>query len=701
MNKSKYLLFSLTILVTLQVIAQSNNMLSIEKLWQLKRLSEPMPSKDGSKVIYGEKSFDIPTNKGTNIIYLQDLITGRITKLTNENQNAYSAKWSPDEKSVTFLSNTKEGPQIFSTEIGAQNEATQLTQIKGGIGTYKYSPSGKHLAYTAQVKLDKSTQEIYPDLDKTSGKMIDGLLYRHWDAWHDGTYSHLFLVAIENGKPIAQAKDLMQDEHFDCPLKPHGGDDDYNWSHDGNKIAFVCKKETGTAAAFSTNSDIYVYELNTQEILNVSRKNKGYDKQPEFSPDDKQLLWLSMSTPGYESDKANLKVVVFAGIDGGTKGTLKAQVEPVKTLSAQFDYTIEHASWIDNQSIAFIAVKDGCKNLFTYNPKFTTNNGIAELSNGLQDFISLAVAGKGKKFLLGLRTRIDEPAALYKIDLNGKQTQLSPTNQAMLANIQWGKVEKRLIPASDGKNILTWVIYPPDFDPKKKYPTLLYCQGGPQSPVSQGFSYRWNFQLMAAKGYIVVAPNRRGLPGFGSEWNDAITGDYGGQCMRDYLSAIDALCQEPFVNKQQLGAVGASFGGYSVYWLAGNHQNRFKAFIAHCGMFNMESWYSSTEEMFFAHHDNNGPYWYQNKPSNFDASPHRFVQNWNTPILVIHNEKDYRVPVTQGMEAFTAAQSMQIPSKFLYFPDENHWVTKPQNSVLWQRVFFEWLDQWLKAPASK
>jgi dipeptidyl aminopeptidase/acylaminoacyl peptidase len=697
----KQFLFLLYFFFAIPLFAQ-DNMLTTEKLWQLKRLSEPMPSPDGKWVIYGAKSYDIALNKGNNIIYLQNLTDGKMSKLTNEKQNAFSAKWSTDGLSVTFLSNTNDGAQLFKVDINNNSNAQQLTHIKGGIGAYKFSPDGKHLAFTAQVKLDKTTQEIYQDLDKTSGRVIDGLLYRHWDAWHDGTYSHLFLAPVNNGIPGENAIDLLLGERYDCPLKPHGGDDDFTWSPDGSKIAYVCKKETGTTAAFSTNSDVYVYRLKDKDLLNISRKNKGYDKQPEFSPDGKQLLWLSMTTPGYESDKSNIKVYVFDGINAGNKDGIKAQVEPVKTLTAQFDYTIEHASWIDNQKIAFIAVKDASKNIFIYNPKNTSNNGISALSNGLQDFNSLAILNGKNKGLLALQTKIDQPAELVKIDLiTGKQSQLTSLNKDLLSGIQFGKVEKRLIPATDGKNILTWVIYPPNFDPKKSYPTLLYCQGGPQSPVSQGFSYRWNFQLMAAHGYIVIAPNRRGLPGFGSEWNDAITGDYGGQCMRDYLSAIDAVSKEPFVNREKLGAVGASFGGFSVYWLAGNHQNRFKAFIAHCGMFNMESWYGSTEEMFFAQHDNNGPYWYQNKPSNFDASPHRFVQNWNTPILVIHNEKDYRVPVTQGMEAFTAAQSMQIPSKFLYFPDENHWVTKPQNSVLWQRVFFEWLDQWLKAPASK
>jgi dipeptidyl aminopeptidase/acylaminoacyl peptidase len=497
-----------------------------------------------------------------------------------------------------------------------------------------------------------------------------------------------------SGTPI----DIMLGEKFDCPLQPHGGDDDYAWSKDGNMLAYSCKKENGTQAAFSTNSDIYLYSLNDKSTINVSFRNSGYDRAPQFSTDGNKLAWLSMKKPGYESDKNNLKIYHIKPINLDSKKGIKASVEPVENLTSNFDYTIDEFQWMDASRVVFISIKEGTKNFFVYDPKSKNINNIFQVTKADQDYSGFSFGVDGKKpVLVGCKTRMDMPAEVFFIDLlSGKEKQISFSNAEILKNTKMGRVEKRWIKATDGKQILTWVIYPPDFDASKKYPTLLYCQGGPQSPVSQSFSYRWNFQLMAANDYIVVAPNRRGLPGFGSEWNDAIQGDYGGQCMKDYLSAIDAVATEPFVNKDKLGAVGASFGGYSVYWLAGHHERKFKAFIAHCGMFNMESWYGSTEEMFFANNDNNGPYWNQPHPNNFDASPHKFVQNWNTPILIIHNEKDFRVPVTQGMEAFTAAQTMGVPSKFLYFPDENHWVTKPQNSILWQRVFFEWLDQWLK-----
>lgn len=683
--------------------SQAPEKLSIEKLWKLNRVTEPQISPDGKSIIYCVRTYDVKANKSTNIIYKSTINGDQKIAISSPKENANSARWRPDGKKILFLSNTDNGTQLFEMNPDGSG-ITQITNIADGINGYQYAPDGKNLAFVADVKLDNEVKDIYPDLDKSSGRIIDGLLYRHWDAWHDYKYSHLFIVSLENGKVNGTPIDIMAGEKFDCPLQPHGGDDDYAWSKDGSMLAYSCKKESGTQAAYSTNSDIYIYTLKDKSTFNVSFRNGGYDRAPQFSPDGSKIAWLSMKKPGYESDKNNIKVFNLKPAKASDKSGKIEAVEPVVTLTSNFDYTIEEFNWIDASRIVLIAVKEATKNFFIYDPKSKSPFNISQLTKADQDFSSMQFGLDGKKpVLIGVKTRIDMPAEVFQIDMiTGKDKQISFANQDILKNTQMGRVEKRWIKATDGKQILTWVIYPPDFDPTKKYPTLLYCQGGPQSPVSQGFSYRWNFQLMAANGYIVVAPNRRGLPGFGSEWNDAIQGDYGGQCMNDYMSAIDALAKEPFVNKDKLGAVGASFGGYSVYWLAGHHERKFKAFIAHCGMFNMESWYGSTEEMFFAQNDNRGPYWSQPHPNNFDASPHKFVQNWNTPILVIHNEKDFRVPVTQGMEAFTAAQTMGIPSKFLYFPDENHWVTKPQNSILWQRVFFEWLDQWLKdTPPSK
>jgi dipeptidyl aminopeptidase/acylaminoacyl peptidase len=479
----------------------------------------------------------------------------------------------------------------------------------------------------------------------------------------------------------------MPGEPYDTPLQPFGGDEQISWAPDGSRIAYTCKKLEGTSAAVSTNSDIYVYNVYNQKTENRSLGNSGYDTNPMFSPDGTQLLWLSMEGKGYEADKNNVVIYDY--------GLLTRQ-----TYTEKYQYSVEKAQWTpDGRMIYFNAAVDGAVQLFSLNP-MDNSNKIVQISSLAQDVSDFSIGQIDKNYMpVGNIMSMSMPNELFLLQPNNKNKRLTNVNTEALSHIKMGKVEKREIKAKDGKDILTWVIYPPDFNPKakKKYPALLYCQGGPQSPVSQFFSYRWNFQLMAANGYIVVAPNRRGLPGFGQEWTDQIAGDWGGQAMQDLLSAIDDVSSESFVDKDKLGCVGASYGGYSVYWMAGNHDKRFKCFVAHAGVFDLNSMYGTTEEMFFVNHDLKGPYWQKENASQYDIfSPHRYVQNWNTPILVIHNEKDFRVPLGQGMEAFTAAQTRGIPSRFLYFPDEGHWVTKPQNSILWQRVYFDWLDKYLK-----
>jgi dipeptidyl aminopeptidase/acylaminoacyl peptidase len=679
--------------------AQQN--LSVEKLWQLGRVSDQQVSPDGKLIIFGVKNYDVKVNKGTNIIYKCDINGGNKIAITNAEMNAFSARFTPDGKKISFLKATGGNVALFEMNLDGKNE-TLVLNIPGGISGYKYSPKMNNIAFTADVKLDQEVKEIYPDLDKCNARIIDGLFYRHWDAWHDYAYSHLFIVPYSNGQTNGDAIDIMKNEKFDCPLQPNGDDDEFNWNPAGTKLAYDSRKLTGTAEALSTNSDIYEYDLLTQKTMNLSAGNKGYDRNPKYSPNGNKIAWLQMIGAGNESDNQRICVLDLP-ID-----TNYEMIRGEKTSVIRFEFTgsptkdlhIENFEFDSDLSFYYIVIEKGTKQIYyTNNFRIANNKYPEKITNGDHDYTSVLVYKIGKKtMLLGSRMSISMPTELFTIDPKSKkQTQITFTNQDILNQTQMGKVEKRITKTTDGKDLMSWVIYPPNFDATKKYPTLLYCQGGPQSALSQFFSYRWNFQLMAANGYIVIAPNRRGMPGHGSEWNDAITGDYGGQCMKDYLSAIDDISNELYVNKDKLGAVGASFGGFSVYWLAGNHNKRFKTFIAHCGMFNMESWYGTTEEMYFANNDNKGPYWSQTEhPNNFDASPHKFVKNWDVPMLVIHNEKDFRVPLGQGMEAFTAAQLKGLPSRFLYFPDENHWVTKPQNSVLWQRVFFDWLDRSLK-----
>jgi dipeptidyl aminopeptidase/acylaminoacyl peptidase len=672
------IIFTLLLMMGALNMTVAQDKLTPELLWKLGRLNEVKVSPDKKSVLYVLKTYDLAANKGVSLIYAMPIAGGTPVAITTAEYNATGARYTPDGKRIGFLSAKSDQMQAWEMNLDGSNKR-QVTNDPDGISGFSYSPNGKMLMFFKDVKLDKTINELYPDLTKTKAKIIDGLAYRHWDHWEDESYSHVFYVKYDGGIIMGTPQDIMKDQRFESPVQPFGGEEQICWSPDSKSIIYTSKKLKGTEEAYSTNSDIFKYDIETSVTSNLTDGMLGYDQDPQMSADGKKLYWLSMERAGYESDKNRLMVYDFG---------LKKKYE----LTEKLDRTVESFCQSANgKYIYFIAVNEGTKQVYNYN---LANGDLSQISKGDHDYLYIECLDE--KTLLTLKQNISMPTEAFLLDLGtGKDTKLTNVNGKLMNTLKMGKVEKRMIKATDGKDILTWVIYPPDFDKTKSYPTLLYCQGGPQSPVSQFFSYRWNFQLMAAKGYIVVAPNRRGLQGFGKEWNDAIIGDYGGQCMRDYLSAIDEVAKEKYVNRDKLGCVGASFGGYSVYWLAGHHEKRFKAFISHCGMYNMESWYGTTEEMFFAKNDQKGSYW--DNPENYKKfSPHNYVKKWDTPILIIHNEKDFRVPLGQGMEAFTAAQSLNIPSKFLYFPDENHWVNQPQNSVLWQRVFYEWLDQWLK-----
>ncbi len=656
-----------------------------ELLWKLGRVSDIQVSPDAKTILYGVSWYDLAANKGNRDIYTMPVTGGNAVKVTNFKGSEINGIYRPDGKKIAFLSAEAGSIQVWEANTDG-SDAKKISNTGADITGFSYSPDGKYFLYTQRVKLDKTANDLYPDLPKANARIEDDLMYRHWDSWSDYSYSHIFVAPVyeENTGSeykLAGSKDIMDNQRFESPMAPWGGMEQIGWSPQSDKIAYTCKKLTGLEYSLSTNSEIYVYDLKTGVETNVSDGIAGYDQDPVFSPDGKKLVWRSMARNGFEADKDRIMIYDFA--------TAK-----YSDFSEKFDQNANNFCWSpDGKMIYFLSSINGTVQVYSLN---TISREIKQISKGNFDYLSVSTAGK---YLIVSKQSMLQPTEIYKIDASGNETQLSYTNREILKDVRSAKVEERWMTTTDNKKMLTWVIYPPDFEPNKKYPTLLFCEGGPQSMVSQFFSYRWNFQIMAANGYIVIAPNRRGLPGFGQEWNDQISGDYGGQNMKDYLTAVDEMAKEPFVDKDKLGAVGASYGGFSVLWLAGHHEKRFKVFISHCGMFNFEDQYLTTEEMWFVNWDLGGPYWEKGNKSvdhSYANSPHKFVDKWDTPIMIIEGENDFRIPYTQGMAAYNAAKLRGIPARYLHFPEESHWVIRPQNSVLWQREFFRWLDQYLK-----
>ena len=620
----------------MNILAQQN--LTPETLWQLGRVTPLGISKDGKLLIYKVGTPSVEENKINSKYYTIPVQGGN---------------------------------------------ATLVEDYKSLLADKNVSPDGKHFLSSKEVKVENLLgKDLYPELSKTTAQVYTGLDYRHWDTWNDGTHNHVFYS--ENKKDAIEI-DIMPNEPYDAPQKPFGGDEDYIWSPDGTKIIYVCKKKAGTAYATSTNTDLYEYDLTTKTTKNLTESNLGYDTAPQFSPKG-DLTWLQMKRDGYEADKNDI-IVRLKGID--------------INLTAGWDGTVDSYTWsVDGKKVYFIAATKGTKQLFEVNFPGLTKIAIrvTQLTDG--DFDVNGIVGFSGTSVLVTRNDMNHAPEVYSYDLAKKTwKQITKVNDEAYAKIASCKTEKRWVTTTDDKKMLVWVILPPNFDKTKKYPTLLYCQGGPQSALTQSYSFRWNFQLMASQGYIIVAPNRRGMPGHGTAWNEQISGDWGGQVMDDYLAAIDDVAKESYVDKMRLGAVGASYGGYSVFQLAGIHKNRFKTFISHCGIFNTESMYGTTEEVFFTNWDSGGAYWEKDnataQKTYNEFNPIKLINNWNTPILIIQGGKDYRVPIGQGQEAFQAAQLKGIKSKFLLFPDENHWVLKPQNALVWQREFFSWLKETL------
>ena len=661
--------------ITKPEITIEGGRLTPEALWAMGRINSVHPDEQSGLIAYTVSYYSVEENRSTSWI--------RLCKPTGETLETidefigHSPAWYDGQ--LCYIN------QDGQVVIGQKT----LTGFDRDIEGFLLSPLGDKIILIAQVKTVASTADKHPDLPLASGRVVDDLMYKHWDEWTE-TAPHPFLCEFKEGVAtpesgsqklgIANCIDLLENTPYESPMKPFGGVEQLAWSPDGKTIAYTCRKKSGLEYAISTNSDIYLYDICAHTHTNLTEGNGGYDTNPSYSPDGQWIAWQSMARDGYESDENRLMI---QNIQTGER----------RFLSQGMETNVDAYYWKDNSSLVFSAVWHATSMLYEVNLLGERTC----LTTGQYDFVP---GGNIGKTYYCLRHSMREANEIFCFEQGEDLIQISHENDNIYSQIEMGTVVPRWQPTTDGKQMLTWIIYPPHFDPNKKYPTLLYCEGGPQSPVSQFWSFRWNFMMMAANDYIIVAPNRRGLPGFGNQWNEQISGDYGGQCMKDYLSAIDEfVASESYVDKDRLGCVGASFGGFSVYWLAGHHDKRFKAFIAHDGIFNMEMQYLETEEKWFANWDMGGAYWDKSNKiaqRTFANSPHLFVDKWDAPILCIHGEKDYRILANQSMAAFDAAKMRGVEAQLLIFPDENHWVLKPQNGILWQRTFFAWLDKFLK-----
>lgn len=691
-------------------IKLTSDLMTPEALWAMGRIGGYQASPDGKKIVYQVSYYSVKENKSHTVIYVMDA-NGKDNKmLTTSNKSETDAVWINNGEKIAYLCDG----QIWTMNADGTGRK-QLSNDKTGIDGFIFSPDEKKVILIKQLPYHGIIKKNPSDLPKATGMLITDMNYRHWDEYVK-SIPHPFVADVTtNG--ISEGKDIMEGEPYECPTKPFGGIEQLAWSPDSKEIAYSSRKKTGIQYAISTDVDIYLYNVETgKTVANLCKQanyqepainptksmkyqavnseenlknNPGYDVNPQFSPDGKYIAWQSMARNGYESDRNRLCIYELA-------------TDTKKYVTESLDTNVDAFCWSsDSETLYFLGVWHGCENIYQTN----LAGEVKQLTDGWYDYGSVQLLNDGNK-LLAERHSMSQASELFVINPSKKEKQskaeqITFENKHLYDQMTFGKIQQRWVKTTDGKDMLYWIVLPAHFDENKKYPTLLFCEGGPQSPVSQFWSYRWNMQIMAANGYVVIAPNRRGLPGFGSEWNEQISGDWTGQCMKDYLTAIDDACENlPFVDKDRLGAVGASFGGFSVYYLAGHHDKRFKCFIAHDGAFNLESMYTDTEEAWFSNWEYEDAYWNKDLSENarrtYANSPHKFIDKWDTPILCIHGEKDYRINANQGMGAFNAARMRGIPAELLLFPDENHWVLKPQNGILWQRTFFNWLDKWLK-----
>ena len=691
-----------------QTIQLDNDQMTPEALWAMSRIGGYQASPDGQHIVYQTGYYSVEENKSHQVLWMMGADGTEQKQLTEDADNETDAQWL-DNETIAFL----RGGEIWKMKFDGSGRK-QLSQTEGKVEGFQFSPDGSKVIVLKSIDFNEIIKKNPGDLPKATGRLVTDLMYRHWDHYVE-SIQHPFVYEVGDSGISGEGIDLLEGEPYECPMEPFGGMEQLAWSPDGQSIAYTCRKKTGLAYSISTDADIYIYNIGTRETKNLCKpadytepeieptktmkyqkvnakenlaNNVGYDQNPKFSPDGKQIAWLSMERNGYEADRQRLCICDLAT---GEK----------KYVTESFDSNVDDFCWApDGKTLYFIGVWHATENLYRTN----LDGEVKPVCIEWADFGSLQMLND--KTLLAEQHSFLAPADLYVVTpgdsvKDTKATQITQVNKEILDQLGKPSVDQRWVKTSDGQQMLYWIIQPPHFDPNKKYPTLLFCEGGPQSPVSQFWSYRWNFFIMASQGYVVIAPNRRGLPGFGQEWLEEISGDWTGQCMKDYLTAIDDATQNlPYVDKDKLGAVGASFGGFSVYYLAGHHDKRFKCFIAHDGAFNLEAMYTETEENWFSNWEYDDAYWNKNRTANADKtyknSPHLFVDKWDTPILCIHGEKDYRINATQGMSAFNAARMKGIEAELLIFPDENHWVLKPQNGILWQRTFFNWLDRWLK-----
>ena len=692
-----------------QTVKLENDQMTPEALWAMSRIGAYQASPDGQRIVFQIGYYSVEENASHQVLWMMNADGSEQKQLTTEADNETDAQWL-DNETIAFL----KGGEVWKMDFNGSGRK-QLSETEGKVEGFMFSPDGTKVILLKSIDFNEIIKKNPDDLPKATGRVVTDLMYRHWDHYVE-SIQHPFVFSVGDGSAIAnEGQDILEGEPYECPMEPFGGMEQLAWSPDSKQIAYTCRKKTGLAYSISTDSDIFLYDVESKKTTNLCKpadytepaiepsktmlkqavnapenlKNlPGYDTNPKFSPDGRYVAWLSMERDGYEADRNRLCVY---DLKEGTK----------TYVTESFDSNVDDYCWApDSKTIYYIGVWHATENLYRTN----LQGEVAQLTNEWADFGSLQMLND--KAVLAERHSFKAPADLYVVApgdsiSDTKTSQITEVNKEILDQLAKPSVEQRWVKTSDGKEMLTWIILPPNFDATKKYPTLLFCEGGPQSPVSQFWSYRWNFFIMASQGYVIVAPNRRGLPGFGQEWLEEISGDWTGQCMKDYLAAIDDAANNlPYVDKDRLGAVGASFGGFSVYYLAGHHDKRFKCFIAHDGAFNLEAMYTETEENWFSNWEYDDAYWNKDQTARarrtYENSPHRFVDKWDTPILCIHGEMDYRINATQGMSAFNAARMRGIEAQLLIFPDENHWVLKPQNGILWQRTYFGWLDRWLK-----